>query len=75
MRLLITTLVVTAVWMFLAAVLKGCPGHQAAGLPPTDNVFTGEVWLWEQDNGRIQLREDAALPLSHPLSRVAGSGS
>jgi hypothetical protein len=54
MTIVVSVLFVTAVWIFLAAVLGGCSGRTATR--DTDNLFGGEFWLWERRDGGVGRR-------------------
>lgn len=56
MSILVTVLIVTSVWVFLAAVLGAGGGKERRALPETDHLFTGEFWLWERGDGGVGLR-------------------
>jgi hypothetical protein len=48
MSILLTVLIVTSVWVFLAVVLGGCGRADGRARRERDNVFVGEVWPWER---------------------------
>jgi hypothetical protein len=62
MTIVVSVLFVTAVWIFLAAVLGGC-GGQTAAPRDSDSLFGGEFWLWERRDGGVGRRgADRPLP-------------
>ena len=61
MTIVVSVLLVTAVWIFLAAVLGGCGNRAPGARHDSDNVFTGEFWLWERRDGGVKLRGEAAI--------------
>jgi len=59
MTIVVSVLLVTAVWIFLAAVLGGCSARHSEAGRDTGNVFGGEFWLWERRDGGVRLRAEA----------------
>jgi len=58
MTIVVSVLLVTAVWIFLAVVLGGCSARHSEAARDTDNVFGGEFWLWERRDGGVRLRAE-----------------
>lgn len=62
MTILATVLLVTSVWVFLAAVLGGCGSKDGSAAGDADNVLAGEFWLWERREGGVRPRAEAGRP-------------
>lgn len=76
MKVLAAVFILTAVWWGLAAVV-GCRGRRSAAArpPASGDIFTGEFWMWEERDGAVRLRPDAAPPARpaspRPVARTA----
>ena len=74
MKVFMTVLIVTAVWILLARVLNGCAGTHAVGtLRPGATV--ADAWMWEEHDRVVSLTQDAAIPRGHPLTRIGGEAT
>jgi hypothetical protein len=72
MSVVAAALLVTALWLALAAVLGGCGAclSSAARSEAADD----HRWLWEPSDRPARLARDARLPASHPLARLRRAG-
>jgi hypothetical protein len=75
MKVFMTVLIVTAVWIVLARVLDHGRGgvHAAPALRPGATV--ADAWMWEEHDRVVSLTQDAAIPRGHPLTRIAGEAT
>ena len=62
MHVIALVVVAALIWVVLASLRKSC-GHRSA-------VHGSDAWMVEQHQGVVQLGQDAAIPASHPLSRL-----
>lgn len=69
MTIVLSVLLVTAVWTFLVAVLGGCGSKDNDAARHADNVFGGEFWRWERRDGGVRLRTEAAVAGRTPATR------
>lgn len=74
MTVFAAVIIVGGVWLLLAFALAGC-GHRKASatahhLPRSWRGLHAEPWMWEQHGTVVSLGQKAAIPPSHPVSRV-----
>lgn len=62
MHIIALVLVVALAWVVLASLRKSC-GHSSA-------VHGSDAWMVEQHERVVRLGREAAIPASHPLSRL-----
>ncbi|HEV8615282.1 MAG TPA: hypothetical protein VGU22_07285 [Methylomirabilota bacterium] len=72
MKVFMTVLIVTAVWIVLARVLSGGV-HAAPPLRPGTTV--ADAWMWEEHDRVVSLTQDAAIPRGHPLTRIGAEAT
>ena len=73
MKVFAAVMIVSAVWLLLAFALAGCGGRKPAAAHATPQSFPGAdaaPWMWEQHSTVVSLGHKAAMPPSHPLSRI-----
>jgi hypothetical protein len=70
MKVLAVVLILTALWVVLAAVLGGCATRQAGDRGPQR-----EAWLWETMDDCVGRIGGTTLPPSHPLARLGPPAS
>jgi hypothetical protein len=64
MKMLVTVLIITAIWFVLACVRNG-RGEADAVAGGTD------AWMIDQHDPVVRLGHDAAIPSGHPLARLS----
>ena len=72
MKILLSVMLVTAVWAVLATVFGRCGGRPAAG---ERGSAAREAWFWEALGRNARLTGVPVLPSSHPLARFAPPSS
>jgi len=76
MSVVAAALLVTALWLALAAVLGGCGACLSAAClsAARSEAADDHRWLWESSDRPARLARDAGLPASHPLARLRPAG-
>jgi hypothetical protein len=74
MKVFAAVMIVSAVWLLLAFALAGCGGRKpSAAVHATPHAFPdadAAPWMWEQHSAVVSLGHKAAMPPSHPISRI-----
>ena len=74
MKVFAAVMIVSAVWLLLAFALAGCGGRKpSAAAHAVPHAFPGAgaaPWMWEQHSTVVSLGHKAAMPPSHPISRI-----
>ena len=74
MKVFAAVMIVSALWVLLAFALAGCGGRKpSAAAHAMPHAFPGvgaAPWMWEQHSTVVSLGHKAAMPPSHPISRI-----